>query len=170
MYCVNTITLAKIIKFKIRERVKLAIIIFFFDFLFFRYFLIDFISEIKFDRLGVFSYSQEEGTPAAKMEGQIDDDVKEERRNRILECQKFISAQKCESMVGKVIKVIIDGKIPEENIYCGRCYKDAPDIDGMVFIKSDYELLSGDFADVLITEASDYDLIGETYYGDEFAE
>ncbi len=132
--------------------------------------LIDFISEIKFDRLGVFSYSQEEGTPAAKMEGQIDDDVKEERRNRILECQKFISAEKCESMVGKVIKVIIDGKIPEENIYCGRCYKDAPDIDGMVFIRSDYELLSGDFADVLITEASDYDLIGETYYGDESAE
>lgn len=132
--------------------------------------LIDFIGEMKFDRLGVFSYSEEEGTPAAKMDGQIDLEVREERRNRILESQKFISAEKCQAMVGKVVKVLVDGKIPEENIYCGRCYKDAPDIDGMVFIKSDYELLSGDFVDVIITEASDYDLIGESYYGDESAE
>ncbi len=98
------------------------------------------------------------------MDNQIDEEVKEERKNYIMEIQKRISAEKCEEMIGKTIKVITDGKIPEEGVYCGRSYKDAPDIDGLVFFKADYEIMSGDFADVKINEASDYDLIGEAVY------
>ena len=124
----------------------------------------DFVEKMRFDKLGVFTYSPEEGTPAAEMDNQIDEEVKEERKNYIMEIQKRISAEKCEEMIGKTIKVITDGKIPEEGVYCGRSYKDAPDIDGLVFFKADYEIMSGDFADVKINEASDYDLIGEAVY------
>ena len=124
----------------------------------------DFVEKMRFDKLGVFTYSPEEGTPAAEMGNQIDEEVKEERKNYIMEIQKRISAEKCEEMIGKTIKVITDGKIPEEGVYCGRSYKDAPDIDGLVFFKADYEIMSGDFADVKINEASDYDLIGEAVY------
>ena len=131
--------------------------------------LITFIKEMKFDKLGVFSYSKEDGTPAALLDGQIDDEVKEQRKEKILQYQKLISSEKCKNMIGEVLKVIVDGKIPDEDIYCCRSYKDAPDIDGIVFVKSEYELISGDFVDVLITEASDYDLIGEIYYGDELS-
>ena len=123
-----------------------------------------FVEKMRFDKLGVFTYSPEEGTPAAEMDNQIDEEVKEERKNYIMEIQKRISAEKCEEMIGKTIKVITDGKIPEEGVYCGRSYKDAPDIDGLVFFKADYEIMSGDFADVKINEASDYDLIGEAVY------
>ena len=126
--------------------------------------LADFVKELRFDKLGVFTYSPEEGTPAAEMKDQIDERVKEERKDYIMELQKTISAEKCSDMNGKTIRVIVDGKIPEEGIYCGRSYKDAPDIDGLVFFKSDYEIMSGDFADVKINEASDYDLIGEAVY------
>ena len=126
--------------------------------------LADFVKELRFDKLGVFTYSPEEGTPAAEMKDQIDESVKEERKDYIMELQKTISAEKCSDMNGKTIRVIVDGKIPEEGIYCGRSYKDAPDIDGLVFFKSDYEIMSGDFADVKINEASDYDLIGEAVY------
>ena len=124
----------------------------------------EFVEKMRFDKLGVFTYSPEEGTPAAEMDNQIDEEVKEERKNYIMEIQKRISAEKCEEMIGKTIKVITDGKIPEEGVYCGRSYKDAPDIDGLVFFKADYEIMSGDFADVKINEASDYDLIGEAVY------
>lgn len=126
--------------------------------------LVEFVKELKFDKLGVFTYSAEEGTPAAAMDNQIDEDIKEERRDYIMELQKNISAEKCSGMTGKTIRVIVDGRIPEDDIYCGRSYKDAPDIDGMVFFKSDYEILSGDFADVRIDGASDYDLTGEAVY------
>lgn len=126
--------------------------------------LVEFVKELKFDKLGVFTYSAEEGTPAAAMDNQIDEDIKEERRDYIMELQKNISAEKCAGMTGKTIRVIVDGRIPEDDIYCGRSYKDAPDIDGMVFFKSDYEILSGDFADVRIDGASDYDLTGEAVY------
>lgn len=126
--------------------------------------LLDFIKEMKFEKLGVFTYSQEEGTPAAIMDNQIDEEVKEQRKDYIMELQKTISAEKCSEMTGKIIKVIVDGKIPEEGIYCGRSQNDSPDIDGIVFFKADYEILSGDFAEVKITEASDYDLIGEAVY------
>ena len=125
---------------------------------------VDFVDEMKFDKLGVFTFSPEEGTPAAKMDDQIDEDVKEERQTYIMELQKNISAKKCEDMVGKKVKVIVDGMIPEENIYCGRTYIDSPDIDGIVFFTCDYELLSGEFAEVIIKAAKDYDLIGEAVY------
>lgn len=128
--------------------------------------MLKFVEEMKFDRLGVFTYSQEEGTPAAKFDNQIDEDIKEERKEKILELQKIISAKKCEDSVGKIYKVLIEGKLPEDGIYCGRTYKDTPDIDGLVFIKSDEELLSGDFVDVFITGALDYDLEGEVVYED----
>ena len=123
----------------------------------------DFIKEVGFDRLGVFTYSQEEGTPAARMDGQIDEEVKAERKDYILQLQRSISASICEKYVGKTLEVIVEGKIDgeEENIYCGRSYRDCYEIDGFVFFKSDEELLAGDFYNIKITEAGDYDLIGE---------
>ncbi len=122
----------------------------------------EFIKEIGFDRLGVFTYSQEEGTPAAKLPNQIDEDVKEERKDYILELQKSISASICEKYVGKTLEVIVEGKIEgEDDIYCGRSYRDCYEIDGFVFFRSKEELLAGDFYKIKITEAGDYDLIGE---------
>ena len=125
-------------------------------------YLMDFVERVKFDRLGAFTYSQEEGTPAARMQDQIDEDVKLERKNAIMELQKDISAQMCELSVGRVLKVIIEGRLAEDtNVYCGRSEKDAPDIDAMVFVRSEEELLTGEFVNVQITEAGDYDLYGE---------
>lgn len=123
----------------------------------------DFIKEAEFDRLGVFTYSAEEGTPAAKMDSQIAEEVKAERKDYILQLQRGISASVCEKYVGKVLEVIVEGKIEgdEDNIYCGRSYRDCYEIDGFVFFKSDEELLAGDFYNIKITEAGDYDLIGE---------
>ena len=124
----------------------------------------DLMKKIGFAGAFTFVYSPRSGTPAAKMDGQIDEDVKEQRKNYIMELQKNISAEKCMEKIGKTVRVIVDGKIPEDDIYCGRSAADAPDIDGIVFFKSDYEIMSGDFADVKINEASDYDLIGEAVY------
>lgn len=132
--------------------------------------LLRFVQEARFERLGVFTYSQEEGTPAGKMENQIEEEIKEQRKEIIMDSQKSVSAEKCESAVGKVYRVMIEGKLPEDKIYCARTDKDAPDIDGLVFVHSLEELFSGDFVEVKITEASDYDLIGEVVYGTEFSE
>ncbi len=132
--------------------------------------LMQFVEEMKFDRLGVFSYSQEEGTAAAKMENQIDDELKEERREIIMDIQKNIAAQLCEAEVGKTMEVLVEGKLPEERIFCGRTRRDAPDIDGLVFVTSEEELYSGDFVTVKIREAGDYDLMGDVVYGDESGE
>ena len=132
--------------------------------------LIDFIEEIRFDKLGVFTYSQEEGTPAANMENQIEEDIKQKRKDIAMEVQKAISAQYCEKQIGSIKQVIVEGKLPEQDIYCGRTMKDAPDIDGLVFFSSKQELISGDFVKVLIKQASDYDLIGELFYADESGE
>ena len=129
-----------------------------------------FVQEMKFDRLGVFSYSQEEGTVAAEMENQIPEETKEERRDIIMDIQKSIAAALCEKEVGKVMEVLIEGKLPEENIFCGRTRRDAPEIDGLVFVSSEEELYSGDFAAVKIREAGDYDLMGDVVYGYEFSE
>ena len=123
--------------------------------------MLSFVETTGFDRLGVFTYSQEEGTPAAKMNGQIEEDLKEKRKDILMEAQKRISAEKCEQMLGKRLKVLVEGYLPEEKVYCARSYKDTPDIDGLVFINFQGQLLSGDFITVEITEASDYDLIGE---------
>ena len=132
--------------------------------------LMNFVQEMKFDRLGVFSYSQEEGTAAARMENQIDDDLKEERKDIIMDIQKNIAASLCEQEVGKVMEVLIEGKLPEERIFCGRTRRDAPDIDGLVFVSSEEELYSGDFVTVKIREAGDYDLMGDVVYGYELGE
>lgn len=129
-----------------------------------------FIQEMRFDRLGVFTYSQEEGTPAGRMENQIPEEVKEERQRMIMDIQKDIAATLCQQEVGKTLEVVVEGKLPEEQIYCGRTKWDAPDIDGMVFFGAEEEVYSGDFVSVKIKEASDYDLMGDVVYGDEFAE
>lgn len=123
--------------------------------------LAEFIQDIGFDRLGVFTYSREDGTPAAKMDGQISEELKQERKDIIMDIQRNISAEKCLSFEGKELKVIIEGKLPDDNIYCARSYRDAPEIDGLVFVKSEEELLTGDFVNVLITASSDYDLYGD---------
>ncbi|WP_313529595.1 30S ribosomal protein S12 methylthiotransferase RimO [Anaerotignum sp.] len=132
--------------------------------------LIQFVEEMKFDRLGVFSYSQEDGTPAARMENQIDNELKEVRRDTIMDIQKNIAAALCEKEVGKVVQVLVEGKLPEENIYCGRTRRDAPDIDGLVFLNAEEEIYSGDFVTVKVREAGDYDLMGDVIYADEPAE
>lgn len=121
-----------------------------------------FIEEVKFDRLGVFTYSPEDGTPAARMDNQIDEDVKAERKDYLLQVQKSVSADICQKYVGKVLEVIVEGKIEgDDNVYCGRSYRDCYEIDGFVFFKSEDDLLAGDFYNIKITEAGDYDLIGE---------
>lgn len=122
----------------------------------------DFIKEVKFDRLGVFTYSPEDDTPAARMDNQIDEDVKAERKDYLLQVQKGVSANICQQYVGKILEVIVEGKIEDDdNVYCGRSYRDCYEIDGFVFFKSEGELLAGDFYKIKITEAGDYDLIGE---------
>ncbi len=132
--------------------------------------LVGFVEELRFDRLGVFAYSQEDGTPAAAMENQVKDEVKEARKDTIMDIQKNISAALCEKEVGKTVKVLVEGKLPEESIYCARTQREAPEIDGLVFLTSEEELYSGDFVMAKIREAGDYDLMGDVIYADESAE
>lgn len=123
--------------------------------------LMEFIDEVEFDRLGVFTYSPEDDTPAEKMENQIEEEVKIARREEIMELQQEIAFDISESMVGRTLKVMIEGKIPEDNVYIGRTYKDAPNVDGYIFVDADRELMSGDFVSVKVTGAKEYDLMGE---------
>ena len=123
--------------------------------------LMDFVDEMEFDRLGVFTYSAEEDTPAASMPDQIDEEVKEERQAELMELQQDIAFDNAQDMVGREVLVMIEGKVADENAYVGRTYRDAPNVDGLIFINTDEELLSGDFARVKVTGAVDYDLIGE---------
>lgn len=132
--------------------------------------MVDFVDEMEFDRLGVFSYSPEEGTKAALMDEQVEEETKEKRRNEIMELQQEISYEKNQTMVGQVIPVLVEGYLFEEDIYVGRSEKDAPKVDGCVFVRSPEEIVSGTFVDVLITEANEYDLIGDVFYGNEFTE
>ena len=120
-----------------------------------------FINEMEFDRLGVFTYSQEEGTPAARMDGQIDEDTKLCRRDELMELQQEISADLNEKLKGCETNVLIEGYVPNENVYIGRGYGDAPDVDGFIFVSSEENLETGDFIHVKITGSSEYDLIGE---------
>ena len=119
-----------------------------------------FVSEMEFDRLGVFTYSPEEDTPAALMPDQIEESVKEERQAELMELQQEIAFEAAENMVGKEVLVMIEGKVADENVYVGRTYKDAPNIDGLIFVETGVELVSGDFAKVRVTGALEYDLIG----------
>ena len=130
--------------------------------------LMEFVDEMEFDRLGVFTYSPEENTPAAAMEDQIEEEVKEDRQAEIMELQQDISMEKEQNRIGQTLWVMIEGKVADENAYVGRTYADAPGVDGYVFVNTSTELMSGDFAQVRITGALEYDLIGELE--DEFTE
>lgn len=123
--------------------------------------VMEFIDTLEFDRLGAFTYSPEEDTPAATFEDQIDEEVKEDRQADIMELQQEIAFDKAEDMIGREVLVMIEGKVEDENAYVGRTYRDAPNVDGLIFINTDVELISGDFAKVKVTGALDYDLIGE---------
>ena len=123
--------------------------------------LLDFVNEMEFDRLGVFTYSQEEDTPAADMPEQISEEVKNDRQAEIMELQQEIAFDLAEDMIGREIIVMVEGKVADENAYVGRTYMDAPNVDGLIFIDAEEEMVSGDFARVRVTGALEYDLIGE---------
>ena len=123
--------------------------------------LVEFVDEMEFDRLGVFTYSPEENTPAAEMPDQIPEEVKEDRQAELMELQQEIAFDLAEDMIDREILVMIEGKVADENAYVGRTYRDAPNVDGLIFINTDEELMSGDFAKVKVTGAMEYDLIGE---------
>ena len=123
--------------------------------------LMEFVDEMEFDRLGVFTYSPEEDTPAATMPDQIEESVKEDRQVELMELQQEIAFDLAERMIGKEVIVMFEGKVADENVYVGRTYMDAPNVDGLIFVETNEELMSGDFAKVRITGALEYDLIGE---------
>lgn len=123
--------------------------------------LMAFVDEMEFERLGVFAYSPEENTPAASMPDQIPEEVKEERRDAILELQQEIAFDKAADMVGRTLYAMIEGKVADEPAYVARTYADSPDIDGYVFVNTGEMLMSGDFVKVKITGSAEYDLIGE---------
>ncbi len=130
--------------------------------------LMEFVDEMEFQRLGVFAYSAEEDTPAAEFPDQVLQETKEERRDAIMELQQEISFDFSKSMIGKALEVMIEGKVADENAYVGRTFMDGPGVDGMIFVQTAEELMSGDFARVRVTGAMEYDLIGELE--DEFTE
>ncbi len=123
--------------------------------------LMDFVRDMRFDRLGVFTYSAEEDTPAAVMEGQIPEEVKEARRAQLMELQQEISMEKGQRRIGQKMLCMIEGAIPQEGAYVARTYADAPDVDGYLFIKTGEMLMSGNFVQAVVTGAMEYDLIGE---------
>jgi len=124
--------------------------------------LLSFVRKMKFTRLGVFPYSAEEGTPAAKFPGQIPQRVKKARMNEIMALQKKISASRMHGMIGRKLEVLVEGYMPDDGVYAGRTYMDAPDVDGYIFFKGSREYHSGELVNVLVTDASEYDLKGET--------
>ena len=123
--------------------------------------LMDFVNEMEFERLGGFAYSAEEDTPAYSYPDQVPQEVKEGRRDEIMELQQDIAFGHCEDMVGRVLTVLIEGKVVDEPVYVGRTYMDAPNVDGLIFVNAEMELMSGDFVRVKVTGAAEYDLIGE---------
>ena len=123
-----------------------------------------FVNEMEFDRLGVFPYSQEEDTPAATMEDQVPQEVKEFRRDELMELQQAIAFDKAEDMVGHILTVMIEGKVADEETYVARTYRDAPNVDGYLFVNTSANLMTGDFVKVLVTGSNEYDLIGEIYH------
>lgn len=123
--------------------------------------LMEFVDEMEFERLGVFAYSPEENTPAALMPDQIPEEIKEDRRDAILELQQQIAFDKAADMVGRTLYAMIEGKVADEPAYVARTYADSPDIDGYVFVNTGEMLMSGDFVKVKITGSAEYDLIGE---------
>ncbi len=123
----------------------------------------DFVRTMRFDRLGVFPYSREEGTPADRMKPQITKKVKLSRRRELMEIQQQIAFALAQEKEGKVFDVLIEGELPEDGVYVGRTYMDAPGVDGYLFLKTDAKILSGEMVKAVVTGAKDYDLIGELY-------
>ena len=127
-----------------------------------------FVNEMEFERLGVFPYSAEEDTPAATMADQVPDEVKNFRRDELMELQQEIAFEKAENMVGRRLLAMIEGKVAEDDVYVARTYMDAPGVDGLLFLRTEKQLMTGDFVRVVITGSNEYDLIGEL--DDEFTE
>ncbi len=123
--------------------------------------LMAFVDEMEFERLGVFAYSQEEDTPAALFKDQIPQEVKEKRRDELMELQQEIAFAHAEAMVGQTMEAMVEGWVEDETVYVGRTYMDSPNVDGLIFIRTDARLMSGDFVRVFVTDAAEYDLIGE---------
>ena len=126
-----------------------------------------FVNRIEFDRLGVFCYSREEDTPAAVMKEQKRQSTKEKRRDELMELQQEIAFEKAQDMIGKVLLVMVEGKVADEDTYVTRTYRDAPNVDGFLFLNTTANLMTGDFVKVLVTDANEYDLIGEIYHESE---
>lgn len=126
--------------------------------------LLEFVEQMRFDRLGVFTYSPEENTPAAEFENQLPEEIKEKRRNEIMERQQKIAFEAAEELLYQKIEVLIEGKLPEENVFIGRTYRDAPNVDGYIFVNASHELMSGEIVTVQVTDAKEYDLIGEVVW------
>ena len=130
--------------------------------------LLSFVEKMHFDRLGVFPYSREEDTVAADLPGQLSEKVKRARRDEIMALQQEIAFDRAADMVGKTVLAIIEGKVADEEVYVARTYRDAPDVDGLLFCHTERELMTGDFVRVRVTDSCEYDLMGELE--DEFAE
>ena len=130
--------------------------------------LMKFVDEMEFDRLGAFTYSPEEGTPAEKMENQVPEEIKEDRRDELMELQQEISLEKGNDRIGQELMVMIEGKVSGESAYIARTYGDAPKVDGYLFVQTGELMMTGDFAKVRVTGALEYDLIGEL--ADEYTE
>ncbi|MBQ1393459.1 MAG: 30S ribosomal protein S12 methylthiotransferase RimO [Lachnospiraceae bacterium] len=126
--------------------------------------LLAFVKQLRFDRLGVFTYSPEEGTPAASFADQVPEEVKQQRRNEIMEAQQKIAFETAEERLYQKVEVLIEGKLPEENVFIGRTYRDAPNVDGYIFVQSSHELISGEMVMAQVTDAKEYDLIGEVVW------
>lgn len=129
--------------------------------------LMEFVDQEKFDRLGVFTYSKEENTPAAKLKPQITAKVKKLRQKELMKLQQSIVFEEAKRKIGQIYEVMTEGRIAEEEVYIGRTYMDAPQVDGFLFFKANEELLTGDLVKVKITQAKGYDLIGEIVKGSE---
>lgn len=123
--------------------------------------LMEFVREMHFDRLGVFTYSQEEGTPAALMDNQMDEEVKKDRQADLMELQQSISEENGKKRAGQTVWAMIEGKVADENAYIARTYADAPDVDGYLFLNTSRQLVTGDFVKAKVTGSLEYDLIGE---------
>ena len=122
--------------------------------------LMDFIDEMEFDRLGVFPYSREDGTKAALMDGQLDEEEKNARRDELMQLQQEISLDLNRDRIGRELTVMVEGKAVDEDVYVCRTFADAPDVDSYLFLNTDMQLVSGDFLKARVTEAGEYDLIG----------
>lgn len=130
--------------------------------------LLEFIDDMEFERLGVFTYSPEEGTRAAEFPNQISEEVKKQRQDELMALQQEVSYDNNQRMLGKQLEVLVEGYLYEEDVYIGRSYREAPNVDGYIFINAEEEIVSGEMVTVRITDANEYDLIGEVVY--EFTE